>query len=166
MLQRCGPTQPSDPPALFCCCCCCYCACPAWPSSKCDHGSAAVPNVFSVHIAHCACCLSACARFLCVRYILNCGSDTAGSCDGGSAEGAFQFAQKGIPEGTCLQYEAVDNACSAIDTCRNCVGPPGSGTCFAQKNYTSYFVDEFSDIQSVAMSHGCSGPSVDAVLLS
>jgi len=86
---------------------------------------------------------------LAIQYILNCGSDSAGSCDGGSAEGAFAFAQNGIPEATCLQYEANDNSCSAINTCRNCVGPPGSGTCFAQKNFTKYYVDQYSDIQGV-----------------
>jgi len=87
---------------------------------------------------------------LAIQFILNCGTDMAGSCDGGSAEGAFQFAQSGIPEDTCLQYEADDIACSAINTCRNCVGPPGSGTCFAQANYTSFYVDEFSDISGVS----------------
>jgi cathepsin X len=86
---------------------------------------------------------------LAIQYILNCGTAEAGSCDGGSAEGAFQFAQSGIPEATCLQYDANDDACSAINTCRNCVGPPGSGTCFAQANYTSFYVDEFSDISGV-----------------
>jgi len=86
---------------------------------------------------------------LAIQYILNCGTDVAGSCDGGSAEGAFPFAQGGIPEDTCMQYEADDNECSAIDTCRNCVGPPGSGTCFAQTNFTMFYVDEFADIQGV-----------------
>jgi cathepsin X len=86
---------------------------------------------------------------LAIQFILNCGTDMAGSCDGGSAEGAFQFAQSGIPEATCLQYAADDEDCSAINTCRNCVGPPGSGTCFAQANYTTFYVDEFSDISGV-----------------
>jgi len=86
---------------------------------------------------------------LAIQYILNCGTQMAGSCDGGSAEGAFQFAQSGIPITTCLQYMADDEACSPIDTCRNCVGPPGGGTCFAQTNYTSFFVDQFADITGV-----------------
>jgi len=87
---------------------------------------------------------------LAIQFILNCGQDTAGSCDGGSADGAFAFVQSsGIPEGTCLQYEANDQACSAINTCRNCKGPPGSGSCFAQTNYTTFFVDEYSDITGV-----------------
>ena len=77
--------------------------------------------------------------FLCSTFFVYSGTNTAGSCDGGSAEGAFQFAQGGIPEDTCLQYEADDIACTPINSCRNCVGPPGSGTCFAQTNYTSFY---------------------------
>jgi len=86
---------------------------------------------------------------LAIQYILNCGTSVAGSCDGGSAEGAFQFAQSGIPISTCLQYDALDDECSAINTCRNCQGPPGSGTCFAQTNFTQFYVDEYSDISGV-----------------
>jgi len=86
---------------------------------------------------------------LAIQYILNCGTDVAGSCDGGSAEGAFQFAQSGIPIATCLQYDANDDDCTPINTCRNCVGPPGSGTCFAQQNFTNFYVDQYSDISGV-----------------
>jgi len=64
-----------------------------------------------------------------IQYILNCGTEVAGSCDGGFASGAFQFAQeKGIPLDTCQQYKAEDDSCTAENTCRNCAGPPGSGT--------------------------------------
>ena len=58
----------------------------------------------------------------------------AGSCDGGSAEGAFQFAQSGIPLDTCLSYEADDLACTPINTCRTCVGPPVRNTKNTQNN--------------------------------
>lgn len=85
-----------------------------------------------------------------IQYILNCGTSMAGSCNGGSATGAFRFAQQsGIPEDTCLQYEGRDMACSAINTCRNCKGPPGAGTCWAQQNYTKFYVDEYSSISGV-----------------
>ena len=40
---------------------------------------------------------------LAIQYILNCGSDSAGSCDGGSAEGAYAFAQNG--------YERLQAGC-------------------------------------------------------
>jgi cathepsin X len=82
-----------------------------------------------------------------IQYILNCGTDVAGSCDGGSATGAYQFvSQSGIPEDTCLQYEADDIACSAINTCRTCVGPPGAGTCSAVSNFTKFQIDQYGDI--------------------
>jgi len=108
---------------------------------------------------------------LAIQFILNCGTDVAGSCDGGSAEGAFQFAQSGIPEDTCLQYEADDIACSPINTCRNCVGPPGSGTCFAMTNFTSLYVDQYSDISGVdniraeIMARGPVAAGIDATVL-
>jgi len=86
---------------------------------------------------------------LAIQYLLNCGSD-AGSCHGGSAAGAFKFAQGGIPEYTCLAYDATDDDCTPINTCRTCVGPPGQGTCSPVANYTSFYVDEFSDIQGVS----------------
>jgi len=88
---------------------------------------------------------------LAIQYILNCGTDVAGSCDGGSPTGAFQFVQEnGVPVDTCLQYDANDDACSPINTCRTCVGPPGSGTCSAVTNFTSFYVDEFDSIEGVS----------------
>jgi len=86
---------------------------------------------------------------LAIQYILNCGTQVAGSCNGGSAEGAFEFAQRGIPEDTCMQYEADDLQCTAINTCRNCQGPPGHGTCWAQTNFTKFYVDEYSYVDGV-----------------
>jgi len=84
---------------------------------------------------------------LAIQYILNCGTEVAGSCYGGSGTGAYQFVQQsGVPEDTCLQYQADDFDCTPINTCRTCVGPPGSGTCSAQTNFTSFFVDEYGDI--------------------
>jgi len=85
-----------------------------------------------------------------IQYILNCGQDMAGTCDGGYATGAFQFVQEnGVPEDTCLQYQASDYECSAINTCRNCQGPSGMGTCWAQTNYTLFWVDEYDSITGV-----------------
>jgi len=87
---------------------------------------------------------------LAIQYILNCGTSVAGSCHGGSASGAFQFAHdKGIPLDTCLQYEAVDNACSAINTCRNCKPPADPKNCWAMTNFTRVFVDQYSHVTGV-----------------
>jgi len=71
---------------------------------------------------------------LAIQYILNCGTEVAGSCYGGSASGAYQFIQQSgfIPYDTCLSYEAcsqdseegicgnADFTCKAINTCRTC----------------------------------------------
>jgi len=71
---------------------------------------------------------------LAIQYILNCGTDSAGSCHGGSATGAFEFVKESgqIPYDTCLQYAACsdesqegtcphgDYTCKAINKCRTC----------------------------------------------
>jgi len=109
---------------------------------------------------------------LSVQYILNCGTSVAGSCYGGSATGAFQFAHdKGIPLDTCLPYQADDFACTPINTCRNCKGPPGQGTCWAQTNYTRFFVDQWSNVDGVQkimaeiVSRGPVAAGIDATVL-
>jgi len=109
---------------------------------------------------------------LSVQYILNCGTSMAGSCYGGSATGAFQFAkQKGIPLDTCLPYQADDFDCTPINTCRNCKGPPGEGTCWAQQNYTRFFVDQYAEIDGVQkimaeiVSRGPVAAGIDATVL-
>ena len=72
---------------------------------------------------------------LSIQYILNCASDVAGSCHGGSATGTYEFIKSHsgfVPYDTCQQYIAcsseseegfcasVDTSCSAINTCRTC----------------------------------------------
>ena len=73
---------------------------------------------------------------LSIQYILNCGSDTAGSCYGGYHTGAYQFIKNNgfIPYDTCQPYIAcssdssegfcsnVDTSCNAINTCVTCSG--------------------------------------------
>jgi cathepsin X len=109
---------------------------------------------------------------LAIQYILNCGTSTAGSCHGGSATGAFQFARdKGIPLDTCLQYEAKDFECSAINTCRNCKGPADHGTCWAQTNYSRIWVEQYGslhDVNSIMAEIATRGPvaaGIDATVL-
>jgi len=71
---------------------------------------------------------------LSIQYILNCGTDVAGSCHGGSATGTYEFIKTTglVPYDTCLSYlacsaeskegfcESVDTTCSPINTCRTC----------------------------------------------
>jgi cathepsin X len=107
-----------------------------------------------------------------IQYILNCGQNVGGTCDGGSPTGAFQFVQeKGVPEDTCLQYQAQDFQCTSMNTCRNCKGPPGSGSCWAQQNYTRYYVDEYdtvtgvSNIMAEVAARGPVAAGIDATVL-
>lgn len=72
---------------------------------------------------------------LSIQYILNCGSETAGSCHGGSHSGVYEFIKKEsghVPFSTCMPYIAcsaeskegfcpkVDTTCSAVNTCKTC----------------------------------------------
>ena len=73
---------------------------------------------------------------LAIQFILNCGTEVAGSCHGGSHTGAYQFVHDVgfVPYDTCLSYEACSNEsiegscgyvtdrykCNAINTCRTC----------------------------------------------
>jgi len=109
---------------------------------------------------------------LAIQYILNCGTSEAGSCYGGSATGAFAFVKsKGIPLDTCLPYQADDFSCTPINTCRNCKGPPGQGTCWAQQNYTRVFVDQYGSVHGVSQimaeiaTRGPVAAGVDATVL-
>jgi cathepsin X len=72
-----------------------------------------------------------------VQFLLNCGSNVAGSCFGGSATGAFEFIHSHagyVPTDTCQPYlacssnstegfcAAVDTSCTDINICRSCSG--------------------------------------------
>jgi cathepsin X len=60
---------------------------------------------------------------LSVQVILNCASETAGSCHGGSAIAVFEWGtENAIPFDTCQQYKATDDTCSPMNTCRTCWG--------------------------------------------
>jgi len=71
---------------------------------------------------------------LSIQFILNCGTEIAGSCYGGSGTGAYEFVKSvgHIPFDTCQPYIAcsadskegfcgdVDTTCSSFNTCRTC----------------------------------------------
>jgi len=72
---------------------------------------------------------------LSIQYILNCATETAGSCHGGTATGVYDFIKnqaKSIPYDTCQPYLAcsheskegfcshVNTECSTVNTCRTC----------------------------------------------
>jgi cathepsin X len=81
-----------------------------------------------------------------IQVILNCGQEVAGTCHGGSASGAYEFIyNNGIPDDTCQQYKAVDQDCTAENTCRNCV-PWGESNCFAVTDYTKYEIEQYGSV--------------------
>jgi cathepsin X len=73
---------------------------------------------------------------LSIQFVLNCGTDIAGSCHGGSHSGTFEFIHKigYVPYDTCQPYLACssdsnegicpfirnDTTCSQVNTCRTC----------------------------------------------
>jgi hypothetical protein len=79
-----------------------------------------------------------------IQVILNCAQDIAGTCDGGDDIGVYQyFQQTGIPDTTCQAYEAVDNKCDPLNTCRTC---SPDGTCAAITNYTKWYASEYGQV--------------------
>jgi cathepsin X len=73
---------------------------------------------------------------LSVQFVLNCGGEVAGSCNGGTHTGTYQFIREygAIPFDTCQPYLAcssdstegfcsyVDTTCTPLNTCRTCSG--------------------------------------------
>ena len=85
---------------------------------------------------------------LSIQYILNCATDVAGSCHGGSATGVYQFIKEvgSVPFDTCQPYLAcsaestegfcpyADTQCTPQNTCVTCnsfSGFPFNGKCKA-----------------------------------
>jgi len=82
------------------------------------------------------------------QVLLNCGN--AGTCNGGSPLAAYEYIRReGIPDETCQPYEAYDaNECDPFNICRNCDYNLNNPKlyCYAEKNFTKYFVDEFGPL--------------------
>jgi cathepsin X len=89
-----------------------------------------------------------------VQFLLNCGAHMAGSCQGGSATGAFQFIQQVgfIPVDTCQAYIAcsddsnegfcplVNTTCLDVNICKTCSPLKG---CRAIKTFPNATVAEY-----------------------
>merc|ERR1712173_507663 len=96
---------------------------------------------------------------LSAQAIINCRA--GGSCEGGNPAGVYEFAAKvGVPDVTCLIYEAKDGGpvedCTKpdINLCRDCTWPPPEigekPNCWAKKNFTRYFAEEYGYVSGVA----------------
>lgn len=86
---------------------------------------------------------------LSIQYILNCASEVAGSCYGGSATGTYEFIKQGnpVPYSTCMQYIAcshdsdegfcghVDTQCKPNNVCRTCSTFVASGGVCQELHY-------------------------------
>jgi cathepsin X len=99
-----------------------------------------------------------------IQYILNCGTETAGSCHGGSATGVYQFISEsgnGVPFDTCQPYIAcseeskegfclhANTQCTPENTCVTCnsfSGFPFKGKCTAIYNYPNCTIGEYGTL--------------------
>lgn len=95
---------------------------------------------------------------LAIQFILNCGSDVAGSCHGGSHSGAYEFIKSygSVPFDTCQPYiacsdessegfcEHVDTKCVPANICRTCDTFGGmGGECVEINSYPNATVAEY-----------------------
>ena len=103
-----------------------------------------------------------------IQYILDCASEVAGSCHGGSASGTYEFVKEHSghwPYDTCLQYEAcsaeskegacardgADYSCSAMNTCRTCsTFSSMGGSCAAVSTYPNATIAEYGQVSGEA----------------
>jgi len=120
---------------------------------------------------------------LAIQEILNCGTETAGSCHGGSHHGAYQFVKEQgfIPYDTCQQYIAcssesqegicphVDTTCNAMDKCQTCsTFSDMGGTCTGLTSFPNASIAEYgsvsgaADMQKEIMTRGPIACGVDA----
>jgi len=100
---------------------------------------------------------------LAIQAILNCGGDTAGSCHGGSATGAFQFVKEQgfVPYDTCQPYlacssESTEGFCPHVDTtcpnngfnqCRTCsTFHANGGVCNAITTMPNASIAEYGEV--------------------
>jgi len=98
---------------------------------------------------------------LAIQFILNCGTEVAGSCHGGSATGTYQFIHDTgyVPYDTCQQYAACsaesdegncsasDYTCKPMNVCRTCsTFSSNGGFCSALDTFPNATIAEYGEV--------------------
>merc|ERR1719188_1807728 len=80
--------------------------------------------------------------------VINCGA-SAGDCGGGSASGVYKYIhEQGVPDDTCMPYQAENQRCDDLHHCMNCDPPKGGEqVCYPVQRYTRYFVEEYGSME-------------------
>jgi len=102
---------------------------------------------------------------LSVQYVLNCGGETAGSCYGGTAQGAYGLVKDSgaWPYASCQPYLAcssdsaggfcgeIDTTCKAENICRTCnTFPEHGGKCVEIDQYPNATISEYGTVYGAA----------------